>query len=218
MPKLPTADDLIQPAPAPAAASESHSDDPEPDADAHLLHLLVKRYGARNIVVALDSLTYGAGAMGYAPTPELPNPPVMIDNAAHRIVVNNDIPMTMEQGDALRALATTELHYIWQRAYQAGVQDGAPPQEPAPDPIPPVHTPDERIRQVGVIQAAQPEEAAGIRYVVTAIRYYTKQLKWDPGMSQLVWELEQALAVIRDREAHAASQHSDQPAAHAGAV
>lgn len=144
MSQMPTADDLIQPAqapaandqpdynqgymdgyyqatvdkttPAPAAASESHSDDPEPDADAHLLNLLVKRHGARNIVVALDSLTYGAGAMGYAPAPELPNPPVMIDNAAHRIVVNNGIPMTMEQGDALRALATTELHYVWQRA------------------------------------------------------------------------------------------------------
>ena len=218
MSQMPTADDLIQPPQAPAADTECCEDEPEPDADAHLLNLLVKRHGARNIVVALDSLTYGAGAMGYAQAPELPDPPVMIDNAAQRIVVNSAIPMTMEQNDALRALATTELHYVWQRAYQAGVQDGTPPEPDEPEPVRLAVAPDERIRQVGVIQAAQSEEAAGIRYVITAIRYYTEQLKWDPGMSQLVWELEQALAVIRDHDAHTANQHSDQPAARAGTV
>ena len=36
---------------------------PEPDMDEFLLQRLVKRYGARNIMVELDSLTYGAGAL-----------------------------------------------------------------------------------------------------------------------------------------------------------
>lgn len=58
--------------------------------------------------------------------PELPDPPAQIDNAAYRIVVDSGLSMTMEQGDALHAMAADELHASWLAGYQAGQRESEP--------------------------------------------------------------------------------------------
>lgn len=63
---------------------------------------------------------------GYQAGKHESRPPAQVDNAAYRIVVDSGLSMTMEQGDALRAMAADELHASWLAGYQAGQRASEP--------------------------------------------------------------------------------------------
>ena len=63
---------------------------------------------------------------GYQAGKHEPHPPAQVDNAAYGIVVDSGLSITMEQGDALRAMATDELHASWLAGYEAGKRESEP--------------------------------------------------------------------------------------------